>query len=96
MFQTHRTDVNYLFYIILTEQVLFNSIFKINRLLSMLLMDYVILCGSNQRKAFTSVICASNFFNKTFEEAKGGNHKFKLKNSRKYNGLPFEGQDLNC
>jgi hypothetical protein len=26
MLQTYRTDVNYLFYIILTEQVLFNSI----------------------------------------------------------------------
>ena len=41
----------------------------------MLLMDYVILCGSNRRKAFKSVICASNFLNKTFDEAKGGNHK---------------------
>ena len=38
-------------------------------------MDYVILCGSNRRKAFKSVIFASNFFTKTFEEAKGGNHK---------------------
>ena len=40
----------------------------------MLLMDYVISCGSNRRKAIKSGICASNFFNKTFEEAKGGNH----------------------
>ena len=40
----------------------------------MLLMDYVILCGSNRSKAIKSVICASNSFNKTFEEAKGGNH----------------------
>jgi len=41
----------------------------------MLLMDYVILRGSNRRKAFKSVISTSNFFHKTFEEAKGGNHK---------------------
>jgi hypothetical protein len=75
MFQAYSTDVNYLFYIILTEQVLFYSIFNINRFLGMLLMDYVILCGSNRRRAFKSVICASNFLNKTFEEAKGGNHK---------------------
>ena len=75
MFQTYRTDVNYLFYIILTEQILFYNIFNIKRFLRMLLMDYVILCGSNQRKASKSVICASNFFNKTLEEAKGGNHK---------------------
>ena len=26
-------------------------------------------------KAFKSVICASNFFCKTFEDTKGGNHK---------------------
>jgi hypothetical protein len=75
MFQTYRTDVNYLFYIILTEQVLFYSNFNINRFLSMLLMDYVIVCGSNRRKAIKSMICASNIFHKTFEEAKGGNHK---------------------
>ena len=74
MFQTYSTDVNYLFYTILTEQVLLYSIFNINRFLRMLLMDYVISCGSYRRKAIKSVICASNFFNKTFEEAKGGNH----------------------
>jgi hypothetical protein len=75
MFQAYSTDVNYLFYIILSEQVLFYSIFNINRFLRLSLMSYVILCGSNQRKVFKSVICASNFFHKTFEEAKGGNHK---------------------
>ena len=74
MFQTYRTDVNDLFYTILTKQVLLYCIFNINRFLRMLLMDYAILCGSNRRKAFKSVICASNFLNKTFEEAKGGNH----------------------
>ena len=74
MLQTYRTDVNYLFYIILTEQVLFYSIFNINRFLRMLLMDlfYVV---RTKWKAFKSVICVSNFLNKTFEEAKGGNHK---------------------
>ena len=75
MFQMYSTDVNYLFYTILTQQVLLYSIFNINRFLRMLLMDYVILCGSNQRKAFKTVIFASNFLNKSFEEAKGGNHQ---------------------
>jgi hypothetical protein len=46
----------------------------LQNILRMLLMDYVILCGSNRSKAIKSVICASNSFNKTFEEAKGGNH----------------------
>jgi hypothetical protein len=61
MFQMYSTDVNYLFYTILTEQVLLYSIFNINRFLRMLLMDYLILCGSNRRKAFKSVICTSNY-----------------------------------
>jgi hypothetical protein len=42
------------------------------------------------------VIFASNFFNESFEEAKGVIISRKLKNNRQYNGLPFEGQDLNC
>ena len=46
MFKMYSTDVNYLFYTILTEQVLLYSIFNINRFLRMLLMDYLILCGS--------------------------------------------------
>ena len=69
------SDVNYLLYTLLTEQVLLYSIFNINRFLRILLMDYVNLCGNNRRKAFKSVIFASNFFTKTFEEAKGSNHK---------------------
>jgi hypothetical protein len=73
-FNSRFTDVTYLFYIILSEQVLFYSIFNINRFLRLSLMSYVILCGSNRKKAFKSVISPSNFFHKTFEEAKGGNH----------------------
>jgi hypothetical protein len=61
----YRPNVNYIFYIILTEQVLLYSIFNM----------HVILCGSNRRKTFKSVICASNFFHKNFEEAKWGNHQ---------------------
>ena len=57
----YSTDVNYLFYTILTEQVLLYSIFNINRFLRKLLMDYAILCGSNRRKAFKSVISTSNY-----------------------------------
>jgi hypothetical protein len=121
----YSTDVNYLFYTILTEQVLLYSIFNINRFLRMLLMDYVILCGSNRRKPFTSVISTSNYLeyyqwtmlfyvvrtnerplNRWFlhpislinhlKKLKGVIISRKLKNNRQYNGLPFEGQDLNC
>ena len=61
MFQMYSTDVNYLFYTILTEQVLLYSIFNINRFLRISSMDYVILCGSNRKKAFKSVISTSNY-----------------------------------
>jgi hypothetical protein len=39
MFQMYSTDVNYLFYAILTEEVLLYSIFNINIFLRILLMD---------------------------------------------------------
>ena len=96
MFQSYSTDVNYLLYTLLTEQVLLYSIFRINRFLRMLLMDYVILCGSNRKRPLNRWFVHPISFIKYLKKLKGVRISRILKNNRQCNGLPFEGQDLNC